>query len=105
MEGGVDALECYDIELDCSACQHLLLREWPLPSCVSAFWLVMAADETNAKLVPPVATNLATYRLLLIAPNAGKGQFWLAALGYDWLLDKLLLGRRHCSGTWLPSTW
>ena len=99
IEGGVNALEhydikvSYDIELERSAGRHLLLREWLLPVCAPDFRLAMAAGETNAKPVLPVATDLATHRLLLNAPDAGDWRCWLAAHGGDRAQVKQLLGR------------
>jgi DNA-binding transcriptional LysR family regulator len=83
----------YDIELERSAGRHLLLREWLLPVCAPDFRLAMAAGETNAKPVLPVATDLATHRLLLNAPDAGDWRCWLAAHGCDRAQVKQLLGR------------
>ena len=69
IEGGVNALESYDIkviydiELERSAGRHLLLREWLLPVCAPDFWVAMAAARQ---------TPNRSYRLRLILPRTAS---------------------------------
>jgi LysR family glycine cleavage system transcriptional activator len=102
IDGGVNALERYDIKVsydidpDRIAERHLILREWLLPVCSPDFRSAMGGGDpcdTPVKAGGFQESVLAIHRLLLNTPDAGDWRRWLAFHNVDRAITKVALRR------------